>query len=102
MINGFKVITMCGSTKFKEDHLKELMRLTLEGNIVLSCPFYDHSENLQLTNEQCSMIANMHEGKINISDAIFVVNKNGYIGESTQNEIDYAYSKNIEVIYMEK
>lgn len=34
MMNGFKVITLCGSTRFKEQFLEVQKRLTLEGNIV--------------------------------------------------------------------
>ena len=36
MINGFKVITLCGSTRFKDEFLETQKRLTLEGNIVIS------------------------------------------------------------------
>lgn len=36
MVGKYKVITLCGSTKFKDDFLREQKRLTLEGNIVTS------------------------------------------------------------------
>ena len=36
MVGNYKVITLCGSTKFKDDFLKEQKRLTLEGNIAIS------------------------------------------------------------------
>ena len=36
MNNGFKVITLCGSTRFKDEFLEAQKRLTLEGNIVIS------------------------------------------------------------------
>ena len=42
-----------------------------------------------------------HLKKIDISDAIFIINKNGYIGESVKNEINYAKSINKEIIYLE-
>ena len=41
----------------------------------------------------------MHKEKIKISDAILVVNINGYIGEDTRSEIDFAKSLNKEIIY---
>ena len=47
------------------------------------------------------MLDGMHRQKIDMSDAIFVINVNGYIGESTKNEIEYAKSKNKEIIYLE-
>ena len=46
-------------------------------------------------------IVNAHWKKIDISDAIFVVNKEGYIGASTKNEIQYAKSKGKEILYLE-
>ena len=47
------------------------------------------------------MLDGMHRQKIDMSDAIFVINVNGYIGESTKNEIEYAKSKNKEILYLE-
>lgn len=46
-------------------------------------------------------IINAHRQKIDISDAIYVVNINGYIGSSTNSEIRYATEKGKEVIYHE-
>ena len=43
MVNGFKVITLCGSTRFKEEFLEVQKRLTLEGNIVISVGLFGHS-----------------------------------------------------------
>ena len=43
MINGFKIITLCGSTRFKEEFLEAQKRLTLEGNIVISVGLFGHS-----------------------------------------------------------
>ena len=48
------------------------------------------------------MLGKMHKEKIKISDAIFVVNVNGYIGESTKSEIEYAKSQNKEILYLEE
>ena len=36
-----------------------------------------------------------------ISDAIYVVNVNGYIGESTKKEIEYACKLGKEILYLE-
>lgn len=44
----------------------------------------------------------MHKKKIDISDAIYVVNIDGYIGSSTRSEIEYAKNNGKEVIYHEK
>jgi hypothetical protein len=42
----------------------------------------------------------MHKEKIKLSDAIFVVNPNGYIGNATYGEIELAQSLNKEIIYL--
>ena len=98
-----KVITICGSTRFKEEHLREIKRLTLEGNVVLSCPFYNHTDNsdTELTKEHLDLLDHLHKQKIDLSDAIFVVNPGKYIGTSTMNEILYASQRGKEIMYLE-
>ncbi len=89
-----KIITLCGSAKFQEDFTREQARLTMEGNIVLSVGMFALPEQLQ-------MLRDIHKRKIDMSDEIFVINKNGYIGESTRGEIAYAKRGNKKVAYME-
>lgn len=102
MIGKYKVITLCGSTKFKDDFEKELKRLTLEGNIVLTVALWGHSGDSEvLNNEVKSMLDDMHKRKIDMADEIFVINKDGYIGTSTKSEIEYAINHNKKVNYME-
>ena len=43
MVGKYKVITLCGSTKFKEEYLNAQKLLTLEGNIVISVGLFGHS-----------------------------------------------------------
>lgn len=43
MVGKYNVITLCGSTKFKDDFIREQKRLTLEGNIVISVGLFGHS-----------------------------------------------------------
>ena len=109
MVGRYKVITLCGSTKFKDDFMREQKRLTLEGNIVISVGLFGHSgdnevwENMDegtLTKTK-AMLDDMHKRKIDMADEIFVINKNGYIGESTRNEIEYAISTNKIINFME-
>lgn len=102
MVGKYKVITLCGSTKFKDDFLKEQKRLTLEGNIVISVGLFGHSgDNEVWTDGTKQMLDDMHKRKIDMADEIFVINKNGYIGSSTKTEIEYATSTNKPVKYME-
>ena len=109
MMGKYKVITLCGSTKFKEDFMREQKRLTLEGNIVISVGLFGHSgdnevwENMDdgtLTKTK-EMLDDMHKRKIDMADEIFVINKNGYIGQSTRSEIEYALKTGKKVNYME-
>ena len=102
MVGKYKVITLCGSTKFKDDFLKEQKRLTLEGNIVISVGLFGHSgDNEVWTENTKEMLDDMHKRKIDMADEIFVINKNNYIGNSTKSEIEYALKNNKVVKYME-
>lgn len=99
MIGKYKVVTLCGSTKFKKEFIDTLRRLTLEGYIVLLPGVYAHSGD-NLTSEDKLMLDDMHKRKIDMSDEIYVINKNDYIGDSTNSEIEYAKAQGKPVTYM--
>ena len=110
MVGKYKVITLCGSTRFKDEFMKSQKELTLQGNIVISVGLFGHSgdqevwENMDegtLTKTK-EMLDDMHKRKIDMADEIFVVNVNGYIGESTKSEIKYALETGKVVNYLEK
>ena len=84
------IITLCGSTKFKDEFLEVQKQLTLQGHIVLSVGMFGHADGIELSREEKIRLDNLHKEKINMSDAIFVINKDNYIGESTYGEIDWA------------
>lgn len=109
MIGNYKIVTLCGSTKFKKEFLEVQKKLTLLGYIVISVGLFGHSgdsevwENMDegtLTKTK-SMLDDMHKRKIDLSDMIYVINVGGYIGESTRSEIEYAISTGKEVHYLE-
>ena len=103
MINGFKVITLCGSTRFKEEFLEAQKRLTLEGNIVISVGLFGHSgDDVVWTEGVKDMLDRQHLAKIDLADEIFVINVGGYIGDSTRREIAYAEYKGKSIIYLEE
>ena len=103
MINGFKVITLCGSTRFKEEFLEAQKRLTLEGNIVISVGLFGHSgDDVVWTEGVKDMLDRQHLAKIDLADEIFVINVGGYIGDSTRREIAYAEFKGKTISYLEK
>ena len=102
MINGFKVITLCGSTRFKDEFIEVQKRLTLEGNIVISVGLFGHSGDEEVWNEGVKdMLDRQHLAKIDLADEIFIINVGGYIGESTRREIAYAKCKHKAVSYLE-
>lgn len=97
-----KVITICGSLKFEQDIKYWSERLELEGDCVLSIIYPTIADKDAYTQEQHDMLDTCHKKKIDLSDAIFVVNKNGYIGSSTRSEIEYAKALGKEIIFLEK
>ncbi|WP_409338349.1 hypothetical protein [Cytobacillus kochii] len=93
------IITLCGSTKFKQQFIHTEAALTYHGHIVLSLGFFEHSDDIYLSNEKLHMLQELHLRKIDLSDAIYVINEDEYIGESTRKEIQYAKSKGKEIYY---
>jgi len=109
LVGKYKVITLCGSTRFKNQFMEVQKQLTLEGNIVISVGLFGHSgdsevwENMDegtLTATK-AMLDDMHKAKIDMADEIFVINVGGYIGDSTRSEIVYAQAHGKFVRYLE-
>ena len=103
MVGKYKVITLCGSTRFKDTFMQEQKRLTLEGNIVISVGMFGHSGDQEVWNDGVKeMLDDMHKRKIDMADEIFVINVGGYIGSSTRSEIEYAKSTGKVIRYLEE
>ncbi len=110
MVSGYKVITLCGSTRFKDAFIEAQKKLTLEGNIVISVGLFGHSGDDEVwdgmdegaISKTKEMLDNMHKRKIDMSDEIFVLNVGGYIGSSTRSEIEYARAAGKGVRYLEE
>ena len=103
MVGKFPVVTLCGSTRFKDAFMEAQKRLTLEGNIVISVGLFGHSgDNEVWTDGTKQMLDDMHKRKIDMADSIYVINVGGYIGESTRTEIEYAIKNGKKVEYLEK
>ena len=95
-----KVVTLCGSFKFKDDMMKLAEEMTLNGDCILT-PVYHVLNDKNFTKEEISNLKKSHLKRIEISDAIFVINKNKYIGDSTMAEIEYARGLGKEVLFLE-
>lgn len=110
MVKNYKVITLCGSTRFKDDFMKVQKELTLKGNIVISVGLFGHSGDDEVwdgmdegtLSKTKEMLDDMHKRKIDMADEIFVINVGGYIGDSTRSEIEYAVKNGKKVNYLEK
>ena len=110
MVGNYKVITLCGSTRLKNEFMDVQKRLALEGNIVISGGLFSHSGDNEVWKNMDEgtltrtkeMLDDMHKRKIDMADEIYVINIGGYIGDSTRSEIDCALSKGKKVRYLEK
>ena len=102
MVGRYKVITLCGSTRFKDEFIETQKRLSLQGNIVISVGLFGHSGDKEVWQDGVKeMLDDMHKRKIDMADEIFVINVGGYIGSSTRSEIEYAKNNGREVRYLE-
>ena len=102
MQGNYKVVTLCGSTKFKDEFMAVQKKLTLDGYIVISVGLFGHSGDDEVWTEGTKeMLDDMHKRKIDMADEIFVINVGGYIGSSTKSEIAYAESKGLPIRYYE-
>jgi hypothetical protein len=73
--------------------------LTLQGKIVLSVGLFTHKDKIKISDEEKKMLDKLHLEKISLSDSIYVIDKDGYIGESTKNEIEFAKKKGKAIEY---
>lgn len=109
MQGNYPIITLCGSTHFKDEFMMAQKRLTLEGNSVISVGLFGHSGDEEVwdgmdegaLSKTKKMFDDMHKRKIDMADEIFVINVGGYIGDSTRSEIDYAIKHGKNVRYLE-
>ncbi len=109
MQGKYKVITLCGSTRFKDAFMKAQKDLTLAGNIVINVGLFGHSGDNEVwesmdegtLTKTKEMLDDMHKRKIDMADEIFVINVGEYIGSSTKSEIEYAKATGKAVRYLE-
>jgi len=102
MINKPKVVCLCGSTRFKNVWERVNLAESLHGNIVLSVACFPHSDSVPITYKEKDFLDELHLRKIDLSDEILVLDVRGYIGESTQREIEYATRLGKTIRYLSK
>lgn len=94
-----KIITVCGSYKFKKEMIEITEKMTLQGNCMLTPIELSKPNKEAYTEKEAEIFDKMHKEKIKLADAILVVNVNDYIGNSTKTEIEYAKLLGKEVLY---
>lgn len=105
-----RVYTLCGSTRFPDAFALATMHLSAMGHIAIGPGIFRHANKPQgarfldpdgdETNPAHQVLEELHFRKIDLSDAIFVVNVGGYVGSSTRREIAYALSTGKTVEWM--
>lgn len=95
-----KIVTICGSMRFKQEMMTIASELELKyGYLVIQCVYF--SEDQILSKKDIELLNKIHYQKIELSDAIYIVNVNGYIGDATKKEIEYARLLNKEILSLE-
>lgn len=92
-----KIICLCGSTRFTELMLVKQWELTKQGCVVLSwCAlpdsYFQGEDKTHIGDQEGvkEIVDEVHLRKIDLADEVLILNVGGYIGESTQNELNYA------------
>ena len=91
-------MTLCGSLRLGREFWDQTARkLIINGYIVLKPDFCFSKDEEEMFKQKLNL---MHRQKIDMSDEIFVINKDGYIGESTRAEIEYTKRKGKKISYL--
>lgn len=94
-------VCLCGSTRFKEKFIEVARDLTMKGYIVTMPMVFVHSGD-DASAEDKIFLDEVHKAKIADADLVYIVNCNGYIGNSTKSEIEWAIELGKKIEYLEK
>ncbi len=108
-----KVVCICGSSRFADLHAIKRWEFEQGGEyicLMINYLSYDYAieqgfDKPDHIGEQANLretLDELHFRKIDLCDKVFVVNKNGYIGDSTKKEIEYAEKLGKPVEYLEE
>jgi hypothetical protein len=96
-----EIVCLCGSTRFKAAFEAENERLTRAGKVVLTVGVFGHADGVSLTDEEKARLDELHKRKIDLADRVHVVNVDGYVGDSTREEVAYARERDVPVTWLE-
>src|ERR1022692_3975528 len=100
-----RIVCLCGSTRFVDEFNRQRKALTEAGEIVLSIEVVttqarkDDPQHADLALK--ARLDELHKRKIDLADYVLVLNVDGYIGESTRGEIEYANEHGKPVRFLE-
>ena len=96
-----KTVTICGSMRFADKMAEIAELLELEKGYVVLSPI-THVLEHELAAEDRKLLSELHLAKIEMSDAVFVVNVGGYVGDAVKREIEYAEANGKEIMFLEE
>ena len=94
-----KVVTLCGSMRFVREMQEIAIELETKHGYCVITPI--SGTNMTLSEEEIESLGKAHYKKIDIADAVYIVNIGGYIGKSVSEELCYARKHNKEIIFHE-
>jgi len=108
--NGPKptIVCLCGSTRFRDVFEQVASAETVAGRIVLTVNEFGndgHPEKAHLRPvgpAEKERLDELHKRKIDLADEVLILNVDGYVGESTRSEIEYAQTYSKPVRYLEQ
>ena len=93
-----KIVTICGSMKFENEMKKVAFILETKHDMsVLQCVY--NEDRFELGEDEIAALNSAHLKKIELADAVYVVDLHGYIGEQVKKEIAFARKLGKEVIF---
>ncbi len=95
-----RIVTLCGSSKFKKEFLEVEALLTIQGSVVLNLGIFPESDNVDFTSDQIAVFDEVHKYRLTMCDEVFVIDVDGYIDEKTQAQIEFAKSYRKQIRYL--
>lgn len=92
------IATICCSTRYRDDIVELYNKLTEEGYIVLA-DLTDHERQEEFDKD---LVDDIHRRKMEMSDVIYFIVKDGYMGESVSREYEYAKKIDKDIVILDK
>lgn len=101
VVSDKDIIMLCGSMRFKDEFLKVAERFTLEGKIVIMTNLVTVNSDKEISDKLKKQLKQVNRLRIDLCDSLFIINKDGYVGFDTIDQIEYANYINKKVEYLE-